>query len=635
MAETRQDRKQRWETRVAAAKKLREQWETTYRVKELERLYTLGQETETPGEDRLFANHFFATVQAQKPALLPRSTSFLVKPRGGRKPFGSLEANIQQAVLQTIATQDDNLWNDVSLALTQAFFRVGVLKVAYDPRFEPNPQFGEMPTAEAGVFLEGEGGAPASGPPAEPRTLLTDEVYRFEWVDARKLLLPDEGPNVRTWSWIGEEIEVPLEDAKEDPRFPASKRRQLKANGTADPQARDRTTPPDGSDPAADEWARFRYYECWDIANKKLYVWADGQDFDDFLLEEDFPTGIDDHPFALVRFLPITGPEPSPWPVPLTYNWLPLQQDYNLLRQQQSNAARRAARKFLYELATFPDEEELDKFTSAADMQGVAVNDLARPPLMFGEASLNVDVSKAMALSSNDWRVVTGASGTRLGDPDADTATEAVLVEQSSALRDTDLRLLVDKWVAQAGRKMLQLVKQTLTLDLWVELRGFSDKEFQEFLQKPAFATMLALQLGPENVPAFLAALELSPGLQERFKQRFGQVKPMQVTRAQLQWEADVEVLPSAARPLQQTQLLRLASVLGPLAFGSPTFVEELLMSFDLPQGERIAEEITLSLRQMQQAQQQMQAMPQGDNGAAKRSLRTGPLGAVGGRVGV
>src|SRR5919108_2373274 len=263
MAERRSESKKRWETRVAAAKKLREQWAPTYRVQELERLYTLGQETETPGEDRLFANHFFATVQTQKPALLPRSTSFLVKPRGGRRPFGRLEAQIQEAVLQAIATQDDNLWNDVSLALTQAFFRVGVLKVAYDPRFEPNPQFGDATVSLTSPEGEGSGGSPEGAPPPEPREVLTDEAYRFEWVDARKLLLRDEGPNMRTWSWIGEEIEVPLEDAREDPRFPASRRRLFKANGTADPQAKDRMQPPDGTDPAADEWARFRYYECW------------------------------------------------------------------------------------------------------------------------------------------------------------------------------------------------------------------------------------------------------------------------------------------------------------------------------------------------------------------------------------
>jgi len=621
VAETKLKQLQRWMSRIERAERRRKDWEITYRVKELER-YWLGQQWESEGGDRLWLNHFFATIQTQQPTVLPKQAMFVVKPTPGRKVFGTLEAQTLEAVLRAIAAQEDNLFTDASLAVAQAFFRLGVLKVVYDPRFEPNPQGGEAITTSLGEDTGLQ----------EPDELLTDEVYRWEWVDARRMLLPDEGPNIRKWSWIAEEIEMSLEEAKEEPRFRPGLRRQLVANAVVDEDsATTRST--DGPVRSEDDAeTRFCYYECWDIRKKRLYCWAKGQQFEEFLYDEDFPAGIDDHPYAFLRYLPILGPEPSAWPLPPTYNWLPIQREYNILREQQVNAARRAARKFLYEPTTFRDEEQLDKFTSPADMQGVEVADIQRPPIMFGEVAQNIDVARNIPILRDDWRVITGATGTRLGNPDADTATEAVLTEQSAALRDTQMRLLVDKWLGMAGKKMLQLVKQTLTLEIYVQLRGFSDKEFKEFLQLPGIQNLLALQLGQQNVAPFLTALEANPLLQQRFRERYGTLKPLAVSRSQLQFEADVEVLPSAARPLQQTQLLRLASVLGPLAFGSPTFVEELLSSFDLANGARISEEILLSMRQMGE---QMAMQPQGQPANARRTLRTGPRGLAGGTVGI
>jgi len=620
MAKNQSARLKRWRTRVETAQRIRTDWETEWSVEQLER-YWAGKQVDDRDDDlKMWFNHFFATERTQKPSLLPRSTAFLVRPKSGRKPFGNVESKVMEAVLKSISEQDDNLFNDASLALAQSFFRMGVLKMVYEPTMESNPRYGETPEPDVtGAVQE------------EPREVLTDEVYRFEWVDACRMLLPDDGPNMRRWTWIGEEIEVTLEEAKADDRF--KHRSSLKANATANPEFKDGGARRDFVElDEDDEHARFVYYECWDINNKKLYAYADGQDFseDEFLIDgDDYEPGIEDHPYAILRFIPlVVKPFSGPWPKPLTFDWLPIQEQYNVLRQMEINAARRAARKYAYEENTFTDEEEMDKFNSNADMQGVRINDITRPPTMLGETSINPDVWRGTQSLSHDWRIITGATGTRLGTPDADTATEAVLIEQTASLRDSDARLLVDKWIAVAGTKMLQLVKQTLTIDIYVQMRGFSDSEFKEFIQQPEIAQMLGLQMQPELIQGFLIALQTNPILQQGFRERYGNIKPLRVSRSELQFEADVEVLPSAARPLQQTQLLRLVSVLGPLAMTSPTFLEELLASFDLPQGGRIAEEIMVNLRQMQQ---QAQQAPGGQPGNAQRSFGTGPNSAVGG----
>lgn len=611
---------------------IRERWEEKYRVRELERYYLGQQEPNQEGnEEAIWLNHFFATVQTQKPALLPRDISFQVVPKAGREPFSGLEAKIQEGALRAIAEGNDHHLNyEAGLALSQAFFRMGILKVSYDPRFEPNPRAGQPLVRE----FDGLG---EENIPREPRQVLTDEVYLWEWVDAKRMLFPDAGPNPRKWPWICEEIELTLDAARNDTQFPQSLRQQFVANGFADPSGRHANLEVSNPQIGEQEHARFRYIEGWDIDNKRRVAWADGQPFQTFILDEPYQEGIDDFPYALLAFIPILGPETCPWPMPLVYNWLPLQQQYNTLRQQQINAGRRATRKWLYEQQTFADAEEADKFNSDVDMQGVMINDMTHPPIMFGEAPLNVDVTRNIPFLRDDWTIITGGTGPRTGDPDADTATEAVLAEQAASLRDSEMRAMVDMWLAQAGSRMLQLVKQTMELDLWVQLQSFSNPQFQELLQTPGFQAVLAMRFGPENVQRVTEAIQTSPALQESFKERFGQLKPVQVTRTELQFESDVRVVPNNSRPVQQAKILRMVQGLPSVALmGSPTLLEEYIQSFDLVSADRITEEIMLTIRSMQQqAQQGIQASPGRSNGARVPGAGTGgqsPLTQIGGQ---
>ena len=285
-----------------------------------------------------------------------------------------------------------------------------------------------------------------------------------------------------------------------------------------------------------------------------------------------------------------------------------------------------------YDDNTFPDADEAQKaMSSSADMQGVKVADTMRPPIVVPDPGSPPDVWRQTGLLLADWQRVTGASGTRLGDPDANTATEAVLTEQTAAVRDSELRTLVQEWLSEAGGLMLQLVQQTLTLDLWVELRDMDDEVFQEFLLSPAFRSYLALRFGEQSVPAVLQMFQIIPGMVDKLKQQFGDLQPLKVTRTELQMESSVIAVPSTARPIYRAQLLQLAQILGPQVMMSPTFLEELLKSFELPQGDRIAEEITTNLRQQQQMAAQMaQAKMAGGAGGPG-----GPGGAAGGAGGM
>ena len=556
-----------WRKRVERAKKIRTDWEREYQVKECERFF-LGKQRNQGDEETIVLNHFWATLQAEKPNLLLATPKFYVRPKPGKEsPEEESSAMIGEGVLSAIAEQKHNLKQSSTLALLQAFFRIGVIKTIYNPKLEPNPNVGEFVYASdpagnpifekdeiSGGVLQGPKGPikkkvvdeDTGKPLIEPKKIVRSDAYRWQWVNAKNMLLPDEGPDQTTWTWLGEEIVVDFEDAKDDDRFSHTSKLVANEKPKDNQPATDKSTP--------DE-EKLRYYECYDIKNKKIRVFADGQPFDDFLLEEDLPDGIEDHPYAiLLGWTPIIMPEPSPWPFPHTNPWLGPQEEYNTRRRQIMEGAKRSARKLGFDDNTFPDEEEAFKhLQSAKDLEGVKLNDTTKPPITMEAPNLNPAIYNDIPLLQTDWRMITGLSGAKLMNPDANTATEATFVERASNLRDVDMQDAVQLWLAQAGEKMLQLVSKTLTIDMFIKLRGFSDSESQKYLQ--------AIYGIPSEMFQFY------PELKELVRERYGKEKWHAITRDDLQFESEVSVVPGSMRPpnldVERDQWLKFLQILG------------------------------------------------------------------------
>ena len=684
-AGTEAERLQQWRARIDQGIQVRKTWEEEYRVRQLEEAYLGRQGYEAHVRDATWFNQFFATIRVQIPGLFFQAPSFRVRATGGATGQGTRrEAMLLEALLQQVAAEEDNLQNDGQLALLQSFFRVGCLKVCYDPQLEKNPAAGEPLTvpmlgqemaAQQAVDLmhqlaaeashapampspsgaspaspasstpgasPGPGVSPAPGPPSpmvrtlldetgmpltEPDEILSDEIYTWDWVDARKLIFPLQGPNRRRWTWIAEEVDVTLDEARACSQFPKALRAQLVANarvgdsGSGNEAQQASPPPTDPGNPVGLERERFRYVEIWDREQKRLMAYAAGQPWSDerFLIDEPYPDGIDDDPYALLSFLPIVGPEPSPWPMPYTWNWLPLQEEYNDVRRQLTNGAKRAARKLLYDQHTFPDAEEARKaLGSSVDMEAVEITDLGRPPVMLQENPINLDITRSTQALQYDWRVITGSPGTRLsGSSDSKTATEATYTERAANLRDSDEQAAVMTWMASAGQKMLQRMRQTLTLDRMVRMRGYSDHEFASMLHSPAFQQLLIQLYGPELGQAMPALLPLFPALQERFRRQFGQERVFAVSREHLQFDADVTVIPMSmgvrtldAERQSWMQFLGLLSQ-SPLLMQSPALLRITASMFPYIDEDVIEELLLIGQQQVQQQQAMQQAQQQ------------------------
>ena len=593
-----------WRNRVARAKEIRKNWEDDFEVDKGERFF-LGQQTDlTGGRSLLVINRFTPTVKTLRPNLLFQAPKFFVRPKSGRtEPVAERTAAIGEGVLEAIARQDDNLETAGGLAVTQGFFRIGTLKVCYDPRMEPNPQKGKpiiqtvngepvLNELQEPVMVRD----PLTGEVIrEPDEVMTDEVYRWDWVDSANMLLPDEGPDQTKWTWIGEEIVVPLEDAKEDQRFSAELRGRLVANETARKLRPSSQTTRKGIERATGE-EFLRYVELYDVRHKRFRVIADGQPFEDFLADDPIPDWIDNHPYALLILgEPILGPDPSPWPIPVVKDWLHPQSEWNIRRRQAMEGAKRSARKILYTEGAFPDEDEATKaLQSPNDLEAAKAVDINQVRVLE-VPPLNLDVWKDLMALNQDWISVTGQPGARMSDPEKSTATEASLVERAASLRDSDMQKAVTRWLTQAGQKMLQCVKATLTLDLWVQLREMDDKEFKLYLER---VFQVPMEMQDMMGKAF-------PGLKEAYKERLGSQKWLAVTREELQFEADVTVAPGSTRPrnleTERADWFRFLEILGraPQLALSPTLLRETAAKFGGTIDEKIVDELVALANKM------------------------------------
>lgn len=595
----------KWKTRIAKAQRLRKNWEDKYKVDECEKFILGFQWRSERVTDPVF-NHTLSTLLTLRPNIFFGNPKFYVRPKPSvRSNVSERSAAILEGVLSTVGERDDNLQNAANLALWQNFTRVGVMKVTYDPRFENNPNKGEpiyVTNSEGEVqFNKETGEAPVQKDPrtglamVELAEVMTDEVYKYSWVDAVNMLLPDEGPDMSKWTWIGEEVVVSLEDAKNDERFPKSIREQLSPNESDTKPLRQRKVDLPVSDERDAE--RIRYVEIYDIREKKLLIWADGQVFNDFLVNDDLPDGIKDHPYAVMpQWIPILGPDPLPWPEPYIFAWLDVQREYNIRRKQITEGCKRMARKIYYDDNTFPNEEEaLKSLQSGQDLSAAKVNTIKNVPVILTDPPVPPSFFADLNALESDWRIITGQSGARLQDPDKGTATESSFVERAAGLRDTDLYRHVDSWLSTAGIKMKRLVESTLTLGMMINIRGYNDKEFKQYAER-------TYGLKPE-------ALEFIPGLKEIFKERFGQDQWKNVTREQLQFESEVTVIPGSYKPhnldTERSQWIQFLTMIGkyPQLTMSRELLQETASKFEYI-SEKMVDELYALGKKMMDAQQ-------------------------------
>jgi len=538
--------------RVETARRVRKDWQRKYSLEELYRYFYSDMSSLVMGaESSMMINKMMPTVKTVIPSLFLQNPTFVVRSMVENSDATSvLKAKMAEAALKAIADQEHHLEFSIRLAILQSFFSIGVLKTIYDPKMIKNPRAGEVmyQREPSGIPVVDPAGEPIEmedddgNPVVEPDTIVDDETYRWDWVNGDKMLLPDYGPNHLRWPWIAEEVTVLLEDAREDERFPENLRTQLKSNTAALEDSDDMFIPITAEDQMSEHKDDYiTYVEFWDIRKKRQLIWVEGQTFSNtqLLIDRQIPVAIENHPYPLLLgYTPIIAPKSCPWPMPYVYNWLPLQKEHESRRRQLSVGAKRTARKIFYEDGSFENENDAIGFLqSSEDMQGVKVSSLDRLPQVHADPILPQNIAQDMNLLEADWAFETGVMGSRTGGRNrgTDSVYDSKVAVSAAEMRDLDMRHAVNVFLESSGKKMLRMLKATMTLSMYVRLRGTSDTHYKTYVAKV---------YGPEVAQN----LEQFPNLRYAFDEHFGENKWLELGPEDLDFEATVTVAPGSAR---------------------------------------------------------------------------------------
>jgi hypothetical protein len=363
------------------------------------------------------------------------------------------------------------------------------------------------------------------------------------------------------------------------------------------------------------------YIEMWDLRKRRHTIWAPGQTFSNtqFLLDNPTPEYIENHPYALLLgYTPILAPKSCPWPMPYVYSWLPLQREHHVRRRQLITGANRTARKVFYEDGTFEDGNDAVNFLkSSQDMQGVKITDIQRPPVVHADPPLPTNIAQDLGLLEADWAFETGVSGARTGgrNKGSDSVYDSKVAVSSGEMRDLEMRHSVNIFLESAGKKMLRLLKSTLTLGMYIRLRGTNETSFLSYVAL-AYGEEIARNIGQY------------PGIRASFDQRFGDDKWLRLSPEDLDFESDLMVAPGSARPRNQEsekqdffQIIQLlSSPAGSVLTRSRALLTRVADMFEFFDASMIDEILAAAEQSMQLEQMKAGRMQGNDNGAGPGS---------------
>jgi len=237
-------------------------------------------------------------------------------------------------------------------------------------------------------------------------------------------------------------------------------------------------------------------------------------------------------------------------------------------------------------------------------MEAVELQSTQRPPIVIDAQSIPQGVFADVGMLQEDLRIVSGQTGPRAqGGAEGSTATEARFVNRAADVRDKDMQGQVNLWLATAGQKMFQLVQQTMTNRIWISVKGLGDVEIRDFFQQV---------YGMD--PQLLSAL---PNLKESLNQQLGEDKPFQVSREDLEFSADIQVLAGSSRPrsleVEKQEWLEFLTIFGqfPQLGLSRELLKETASKYEFV-SDRMVDELFVLAQKMLEAQQKTAGREQG-----------------------
>ena len=283
--------------------------------------------------------------------------------------------------------------------------------------------------------------------------ILQDEPF-VERVSPFDVFIDPDATNMYDAKWIAHRVRRTVNDVRTDKRYAPKVRADVEAASyakyTDDPSSRKIYDKDEGY---------VDVYEFYDLKNNTVSVFCDSGD--GFLIkpkEQPYSFG---HPFVMLRNYDVPD---QFYPIGELEAIEPLQRELNETRSQMMNHRKRYARKYLYRETNFDSNGrsalESDDDNVMVPVQGdnplgdvvAPFPALINPPEFYNQSEL----------IRTDIELVSGVTEFMRGGVSEirRTATEAALIQDAQNARTADKLAVIEKSVAEVGRRILLLARQ-------------------------------------------------------------------------------------------------------------------------------------------------------------------------------
>jgi hypothetical protein len=456
-----------WNKRFLAGKALHREWEEDFDCELLED-YIAGFQWEdrlsrandnSDPKDHYTINLCFASLNTRLPSLFfyrpkPRITP---KPARGDDVGSNLVACAQlmeDTAYSFMGAKDVGFKRAVELCTLDAQTRFGVVEVGYSADFVDNPHAGKPMLDDEGKEMLKD-----DKPVLQPAKIIKDGVERvyIKRIPAKNFVVPVNcGNNPEEADWVAYSEWVYLEDLKKNKSLDNTgmlKDYSGRINKKYDPDA---STDPEKY---SKRNGMVKLVHMFDQRAKEKLLFVEGRDF--FLKRKKLKFT----PLAYLRFHERLD---DFFPIPPVYQWISPQDEYNETRDSQRIHRQRFARRYIaIEGRISTDEAKKLEHGGDGTIAWAQAPDAVVP---VQDAALDRATITNVQMARNDFNEVSGTPSEQRGIAQAETATQASLVDQNAKIRDTSDREKVGAFVSDIVRLLLLTLREDMQLKFWIQV---------------------------------------------------------------------------------------------------------------------------------------------------------------------
>ncbi len=471
-----------WKDRLPAADEYYKEWETLFKCDILDKYYEGFQWRDTAGYRPYVINKIFETIQIKIATFIPTFPVYNVTSKPSNEDMleaAGASANLKGSLLNTVV-QDNKLHyaEEMEQAFKDSFLRFGMVEVGYEADWienpnAPKPLLGKdtktdlSPTQRRKII-------------SEPEEIPENERVFIKHIPAKTFRIGGlDNKYLGRCGWCGYYDYINKDDLFSLPKIMNRDKLDFDSASYSDNEKR-----------PSDKWKSngVKIWRIWDLRAKVRLLIVDEPCVTIFQRKFDRLPLFDLRPD---KRLILNGF----YPVPPAFHWLSPQDEYNETREMLRKHRRRFIRK--YQIAEgMIDDEELEKFETGDDGALIKVKrDDAIKPIQG--AALGPENNDAIQVSADDLNRISGTSDESRGIADRTTATQATIVNQRTALRETKERDRVIKWYSEIGREIILTVRDNFTAPTVIRL---SMPEGESFGQQVAEKAQTFRQIQSEDL---------------------------------------------------------------------------------------------------------------------------------------